>query len=88
MQNAEKIFITFFVKSLQPSDVNVDISPQSLKVQIQNPLINQEAAKNQQQLYEFHVQKLRHEVTPEHSSYEIHKVSDYLIIFSNFPLSS
>ncbi|CDJ50182.1 SGS domain-containing protein, putative [Eimeria brunetti] len=73
MQNAEKIFITFFVKSLQPSDVSVDISAQSLKVEIKNPNNSQKAGEQQQQTFVFHVQKLRHEIQPERSSYEIHK---------------
>ncbi|CDJ58664.1 SGS domain-containing protein, putative [Eimeria maxima] len=73
MQNAEKLFITFFVKSLEDSDVTVDISSQSLKVQIRNPSINKEAAEDQQQIFVFHVPKLRHEIRPEDSTYEIHK---------------
>lgn len=79
MQNAEKLFITFFVKSLEDSDVTVDISSQSLKVQIRNPSINKEAAEDQQQIFVFHVPKLRHEIRPEDSTYEIHKVSDRFI---------
>ncbi|CDJ28533.1 SGS domain-containing protein, putative [Eimeria mitis] len=72
MQNAEKIFITFFVKFLQPSDVNVEISSESLKVQIRNPAINKEATQEKQQNFVFLVSKLRHEIQPEHSSFAIH----------------
>ncbi|CDJ69558.1 SGS domain-containing protein, putative [Eimeria necatrix] len=72
MQNAEKVFISFFVKSLQPEDINISTSSQSITVEIRNPSSSEEAT-DQNKKYIFHIQKLRHEIIPEQSSHEIYK---------------
>lgn len=70
MQNAEKIFITFFVKSLKPEDVKVEEASLSLKVEIKNP----NSSEQNPQVFVFDIPKLRHEIRPEDSSYKIYQV--------------
>lgn len=79
MQNAEKVFISFFVKSLQPEDVNISTSSQSITVEIRNPSSKGEAT-DQNKNYTFRVQKLRHEIIPEQSSHEIYNVSQFGLV--------
>lgn len=79
MQNAEKVFISFFVKSLQPEDINISTSSQSITVEIRNPSSSEEAT-DQNKKYIFHIQKLRHEIIPEQSSHEIYKVSQFGLV--------
>ena len=74
MQNADKIFLTFFVKSLKPADVKVETTSRSLKVEISNPNAPDETTSPQ--VYVFHIPELRHEILPEDSLHEIYQVGN------------
>lgn len=71
VQNAEKIFITLFVKSLTPNNVKVEMRPKSLKVELLNP--NPTNAENPE-VYRLDFPDLRHEIKPEESSHQISPV--------------
>lgn len=68
VQNAEKIFITLFVKSLTPDGVRVEMGPRSLQVELFNP--NPTNAQNPE-VYKLDLPDLRHEIKPEESSHHI-----------------
>ncbi|KAL8271657.1 hypothetical protein Esti_004407 [Eimeria stiedai] len=67
MQNAEKIFLTFFVKSLKPQDVKITKSSRSLSVEIVNPA----SAEENPEVYKFDISELRHEIRAEDSSFTV-----------------
>lgn len=67
MQNAEKIFLTFFVKCLTSQDVKVEMESRSLKVEIVNP----RSREDNSQVFVYSIPNLRHEIRVEDSSYEI-----------------
>ncbi|KAL8433304.1 hypothetical protein ACSSS7_003988 [Eimeria intestinalis] len=67
MQNAEKIFLTFFVKSLRSKDVKVTKSSRSLKVEIINP----DSSEGNPDVFNFDIPELRHEICPDDSSFAI-----------------
>lgn len=76
MQNAEKVFLTFFVKSLKPTDVKVEKAPHSLKVEIKNPY----SAEQEPEVFVFDIPELRHEIRPEVSSCEIYQTKLELVL--------
>ncbi|XP_026192921.1 protein SGT1 homolog A [Cyclospora cayetanensis] len=90
MQNEEKLFLTFFVKSLKPSSVMVGFTPYSLKVEIQNPNTmgnerkgekDEQANAKDPELFVFCIPELRHEIIPEQSSYEIFQTKLEVVLF-------
>lgn len=76
MQNAEKVFLTFFVKSLKPEDVKVEQAPRSLKVELKNP----NSADKNPDMFVFDIPELRHEIRAEASSYEISQTKLELVL--------
>ncbi|KAL8436263.1 hypothetical protein Efla_007071 [Eimeria flavescens] len=67
MQNAEKVFLTFFVKSLKPEDVKVEKTSRSLEIEVANP----NSSEGNREVFHFCIPELRHEISAEESSFSI-----------------
>lgn len=77
IQNAEKIFLTFFVRGLDASHVKVEFKARALLLRIVDPAADPESddATKGSHVFTFNIPFLRHEIDPLRSKHELYPVS-------------
>lgn len=84
IQNAEKIFLTFFVRGLNESHVKVEFKARALFLSIADPAADPPVAWDDRDargshIFTFNIHSLRHEIDPLQSKIELYPVGRWIM---------